>query len=147
MAAVIIRSKDVKRLGKELLKEIFDFLHDEYILTTFEEMRVVQKVFLKNLVLNHIKTLRRQYKITEEKLDELIKPFRDNLFNPKEKVEYDPQFEKDAMEDNGVDSEGIYHTLLQLNLDMEIDEDLYFKQKAFLDIYRVFETAYSYLED
>ena len=147
MAAVIIRKKDVERLAKELLKEIFHFLHDEYILTTFEKMRVVQEVFLKNLVLNHIKTLHRQYKITEEKRDELIKPFRNTLFNPKEKVEYDPQFEKDAMEDNSVDTEGIYHTLLTLNLDMEIDEDLFFKQKAFLDIFRVFETSYSYLED
>ena len=147
MAAVIIKQKDVKRLGKEILREIFDFLHNEYILTTFEEMRGVQKVFLKNLVFNHIKTLRRKYKITEEKSDELIKPFRDNFFNTNKKVEYDPQLLKDAMEDDGVDTEGIYHTLLTLNLDMEIDGDLYFKQKAFIDIYRVFETAYSYLED
>ena len=32
MAAVIIRKKDVERLGKELVKEVFEFLHDEYIL-------------------------------------------------------------------------------------------------------------------
>ena len=31
MAAVIVRKKDVERLGKELLKEVYDFLHDEYI--------------------------------------------------------------------------------------------------------------------
>ena len=35
------------------------------------------------------------------------------------------------------------HTLL----DSEVNEDLYFKNKAFLDIYRVFENGYSYLED
>ena len=29
MAAVIIRKKDVEQLGKELVKEIFEFLHDE----------------------------------------------------------------------------------------------------------------------
>ena len=30
MAAVIIRRKDILRLGKELLEEIFDFLYNEF---------------------------------------------------------------------------------------------------------------------
>lgn len=29
MAAVVIRKKDVNRIGKGLLKEMFEFLHDE----------------------------------------------------------------------------------------------------------------------
>ena len=49
------------------------------------------------------------------------------------------------MKDDGIDTEGIYHTLLTLNLNKEIDEDLYYKTKAFLDIFRVFEIAYMYL--
>ena len=53
MAAVIIKQKDVKRLGKELLNEMFDFLHDEYVLTEFKEMKEVKKEFLNNLILNH----------------------------------------------------------------------------------------------
>ena len=72
MAAVIIRQKDVKRLGKELLNEMFDFLSDLYILTEFEEMKEVRKKFLENLAFNHINTLHRQYKITDEKRQELI---------------------------------------------------------------------------
>ena len=144
MAAVIIRQKDVKRLGKELLNEMFDFLHNEYILTNFKE---IQEVFLKNLVFNHINTLHRQYKITKEKREELAKPFLDTLFNIDKKVEYDPNLVKTAMKGDGIDTEGIYHTLLKINFCMEIDEDLYFKTKAFLDIFRVFETAYIYLED
>ena len=51
------------------------------------------------------------------------------------------------MKDDGIDTKGIYHTLNTLNLDMEIDEYLYFKTESFLDIYRVFENGYSYLED
>ena len=39
MAAVIIRKKDLKNLGRKLMKEVYKFLHDEYILT-FEEMKV-----------------------------------------------------------------------------------------------------------
>ena len=49
------------------------------------------------------------------------------------------------MKDEGIDTEGIYFTLFRLNLDMEIDEDLYFKLKAFLNIYNVFESDHSYL--
>ena len=156
MAAVIIRQKDLKRLARTLLKEMFEFLHDEYILSEFKEMKEVQKKFLENLALNHINTLHRQYKITEEKRKELVKPFIDDLLKIDEnssnlekniKVEYDSKLIESAMEDEGIDTEGIYQTLNILKLDMEIDEDLYFKTKAFLDIFRVFESGYTYLED
>ena len=147
MAAVIIRKKDVDRIGKELLKEMFEFLHDEYILTEFKEMKEVQKEFLENLALNHINTLSRQYKITKERREVLIKPFIDDLFKidenssdlEKKKLEYDSKLVKSAMEDEGIDTEGIYQTFNKLKLDMEIDEDLYYKTKSFLDIFRVFE--------
>ena len=140
MSVVIIRQKDLKRLGKELLNEIYNFLHDEYIITTFPEMEAVKEKFLKKLAFNHINTLKRQYKITEEKRQELAKPFIDR------NIEYDPNLVKEAMKDDGIDTKGIYHALDCLDLEMEIDEDLYFKTESFLDIYRVFETGYSYLE-
>ena len=142
MAAVIINQKDVKRLGKELLNEIFEFLHDEYILTKFEEMQYVQKKFLNKLILNHINTLHRKFKITEEKRKELFELITSEKSFPEEM-----ELKVNSMKDDGIDTEGIYHTLISLKLDMEIDEDLYFKTKAFLDIFRVFETGYSYLED
>ena len=156
MAAVIIRQKDVKRLARELLNEMFEFLHDEYILSEFKEMKEVQKEFLENLALNHINTLHRQYKITKERREELVKPFIDKLLKIDEnssdlekniKVEYDSKLVEGAIKEDGVDTEGIYQTLNKLKLDMEIDEDLYFKTKAFLDIFRVFESGYTYLED
>ena len=147
MAAVIIRQKDLKRLGKELLNEMFDFLHDEYILTEFKEMKQVKEKFLEKLAFNHINTLHRQYKITKEKREELAKPFLDKLFSMDKKVEYDSNLVKGAMKNDGIDTEGIYHTLLTLNFFKETDEDLYFKTKAFLDIFRVFEVSYMYLDD
>ena len=156
MAAVIIRQKDVKRFARELLNEMFEFLHDEYILSEFKEMKKVQKEFLENLAKKHIETLHRQYKITEEKREVLVKPFIDKLLKIDEnssdlekniKVEYDSKLVEGAMEDDGIDTEGIYQTLNGLKLDMEIDEDLYYKTKAFLDIFRVFESGYTYLED
>ena len=154
MAAVIIKQKDVKRLGKEVLNEMFNFLHDEYILTEFEEMKEVKKEFLNNLMLNHINTLQRKFKITEEKIKELVEPFfkplflgdNENSLIEEKSIPDELELKVNAMRDDGIDTEGIYQTLNFLKLDMEIDEDLYFKTKAFLDIYRVFESAYTYLE-
>ena len=145
MAAVIIRQKDLKRLARTLLKEMFEFLHDEYILSEFKEMKEVQKEFLNSICVNHINTLHKQNKITKEKREKLIKPFLNN--GESIKVLYNSKLVEDAMKDEGIDTEGIYQTLNKLKLDMEIDEDLYFKTKAFLDIFRVFESGYTYLED
>ena len=145
MAAVIIKQKDVKRLASTLLNEIFNFLHDEYILTEFKEMKEVQKEFLNSICVNHINTLHKQNKITKEKREKLIKPFLNN--GESIKVLYNSKLVEDAMKDEGIDTEGIYQTLNKLKLDMEIDENLYYKTKAFLDIFRVFESGYTYLED
>ena len=142
MAAVIIRQKDLKRLGKELLNEIFDFLNDEYILTEFEDMKEVKEKFLNNLILSHINTLNRRFEITDEKRQELFELIKGEKSFPEEM-----ELKVNSMKDDGIDTEGIYQTLISLKLDMEIDEDLYYKTKAFLDIFRVFETGYTYLED
>ena len=201
MAAVIIRQKDVKRLGKELLNEMFEFLHDEYILTEYEDMKKVKREFLNNLIVNHVNTMYRRFEITDEKRQELLKDNRlnhiksliENYIKTDEKrtklakLIYDKKpcvvsinFDEvddvvikeldsndvndvndtedlkigysigaedlrlNAMKDDGIDTEGIYHTLNSLKLDMEIDEDLYYKTNAFLDIFRVFENGYSY---
>ena len=42
---ITIRKSDVEKLGKDLMKEIDNFLHDEYIITTFPEMILDQKEF------------------------------------------------------------------------------------------------------
>ena len=148
MDEVVIKKKDVDRLAKELLKEIFDFFNDEYIINNFEEMKIEQPKFLNNLVFNHIGTLLRQSKITEEQRKELVKPLLYKVIDDKlisRDDEYFSKLVKDAMKDNGIDTERIYQTLIDLNLDVEIDGDLYFKKKSFLDIFRVFDTGYTYL--
>ena len=40
---VTIRKSDVEKLGKDLIKEVDNFLHDEYIITTFPEMKLDPK--------------------------------------------------------------------------------------------------------
>ena len=120
MAAVIIKQKDVKRLATELLNEMFDFLHNDYIITEFKEMKEVQNEFLNKLKLNGILESKELFNLITNK--------------------------KSFPEDDSI-IEGIFHTLNSLKLNMEINEDLYYKTKAFLGIYRVFESGYIYLED
>ena len=61
--------------------------------------------------------------------------------------EDEDKYVKDAMKLNGVDIEGLYHMLISLNISIELNEDLYFEIKAYLDIFRVFIISYTYLDD
>ena len=101
-----IRKSDVERLGKVLIKEVDYFLHDEYIINNFPEMKLDQKKF-------------------DDSVNKL----------------------KDKFESESLTTEEIYHILLKINLDDEIDGDLFYKKKAYLDIYRVLFVSYMYLED
>ena len=103
---VTIRKSDVERLGKDLIKEVDYFLHDEYIIDTFPEMKLDQKNF-------------------------------DNSVNKL----------KDKFESGSLNTEEIYNILIKINLDDEIDGDLFYKKEAYLDIYRVLYVGYMYLED
>ena len=38
MTDLVIRKKDLENLGRKLMKEVYEFLHDDYILT-FEEIK------------------------------------------------------------------------------------------------------------
>ena len=100
--SVTIRKSNVERLGKELLKEVDNFLHDEYIITTFPEMKLDQEKFENSM----------------------------NKYKGK-----------------SLDLQEMYDIFVKINLDDEIDGDLFFKKEAYLDIYRVLVSGYSYLED
>ena len=140
MAAVIIRKKDVERLGKEVLKEVYEFLHDDYIVNTFEEMKEDQKKFLKYLVLigfrdnKSLKTKVENDKLVFEIIDE-------------NKFEEDVKSLKSRVENGSLNTEEIYDILVDIKLDDEIDGDLFYKKEAFLDIFRVFNVSYMELED
>ena len=103
---VTIRKSDVERLGKELIKEVDNFLHDEYIINSFPEMKLDQKKF------------------DESK----------NFF-------------KDKFESGSLNCEEIFHILFEINLDDEIDGDLFFKKEGYLDLYRALFVSYMYLEN
>ena len=139
MAAVIIRKKDVEQLGKELIKKVFDVLHDEYILKNFIEMKEVKNNFLKDLVYKKIKN----YNVTVKEIENTwgieYEDYDENNF------EDDLKCVTDKVKNGSLDISIIFQTLNNLDLDDEISGDLYFKTKAFLNLYSVIDNDYSYL--
>ena len=141
MVAVIIRKKDVERLGKELVKEVFEFLHDEYILSNFEEMKEEQKRFLRNLVLFKFRSVNYSVKQKENSWSIKYEEFNES------KYEEELKLIKDEIENERLDTNLIFETLNNLNLDSEICGDLFYKKEAFLNIFKVFDSDYNYLKD
>ena len=141
MAAVVIFKKDVEKLGKEVLKEVFDFFHDEYIMNNFLEMKLQKQKFLKYLV----------YKNFEGYNAEVVK--KGNSWELKyddydeNKFEEDLKCLTDKVNNGSIDIEVIFQSLNNVDLDDEIDGDLYYKTASFIDLYKVISCSYDYLED
>ena len=125
MEEIIIRKSDVENLGRKLMKEVYRFLHDEYILT-FEEMKVEKDKIEKYLVTFY---LRKIYKI-------------DNFLFEKSKYEkYNKELEDESkyksylkeienkIKDESLDIDLIFEVLDRIKLEFEIDEDLFAKKK------------------
>ena len=54
MDDLVIILNDIENLGRKVMKEVYDFLHDEYILT-FEEMKVEKDKLEEYLILYYLK--------------------------------------------------------------------------------------------
>ena len=139
MTAVIIRKKDVERLGKEVLKEVYDFLHNVNILTNFEEMKIEQEKFQHNLILHDFRS--HKFNVTQ----------KENPIFDLDKNDYEEKYEekkilKDKIENGTFATNIIYDILIDIDLESGIDIELSNKKEAFLEIYRVISYQYEYLE-
>ena len=140
MSAVIIRKKDLDKFGKKLMKEVYDHIHDDYMLT-FDEVKLERDYVNKNLVEKCLIFYKKKekylfslhFKKSYEELDK-IKP-EDLLKEIEAKIK-----------DKTLDVELIFEVLKDLKLDNELNEDLYYDKKAFIDIYKVYDYEYKYLE-
>ena len=54
---------------------------------------------------------------------------------------------KDKYESGSLNIQEIYDLLVKINLDDEIDGDLYYKKELYLDLLKVLFTSHLYLED
>ena len=140
MASVIIRKKDLDKIGKKLMKEVYQHVCDDYMLT-FDEVKSERDYFDKNLVIEFLifhKEKENSYKdlyFGDKRYEEIVKMSHEELLK---KIE-------DKIET--LDLEIIYNVLKGLKLNPEIDEDLYCSKKEFISIYDVYYYHSSYLED
>ena len=108
MADLVIRKKDIENLGRKLMKEVYEFLHDDYILT-FEEMKV-EKNKLEKYLVNFYLSMIYEIGVIKHKKD-----VYDNYL--KELVA--------KIEDESLDIKIIFDVLDRIKLDFEINEDLF----------------------
>lgn len=137
MAAVIIYKKDVERLGKKTLKDVYNFLHNSYVVTEFEKMKVEQEKLDHRLLINEVnknKKFKNYFdldEVSKKEMEEEIKNITvNNVYNGRV---------------NHIDD--IYHFLIDIVIEEEVDDDVMFELESFLEIYRVFTYNHSYLED
>ena len=152
MTDLVIRKSDIEIIGRKLMKEVYKFLHDDYMLT-FDEMKVEQKK-LKEYLVNYYLS-----KIYEEKCERFIKKMENksiydkNLKDIVDEIEYDRYLKEKEnkskhdkylkeivakIEDESLDINIIFDVLNMIDLDFEIDEDLFNKRKAFKYFYSVY---------
>lgn len=144
MSAVIIRKKDLKRLGKELVKELYEFFNDDYIYNSFPEMREEREKFLNNLTKSY--SNQTYYTKIQKEISWLKKrePVDENKFS-KELEEV-----KKKILNGTLPLDVIFSAVNDLNFvdgNNELEEDLYAKADAFINIFKVYDYQYSFLED
>ena len=151
MSACIIKEKDLERLGKKLMKEFYEHVHDDYFLTEFDEVKLKRKYYDENLTKEFLSF----HKNEEEKIVSLY--FDNKRYEDLFKMETKDLLSKieTKIKDKTLNFKIIFKFLDQMDFklniskedDFEIDEDLFCMKKAFIKMYEVFYQDYKYLED
>ena len=151
MAACIIQKKDLEKLGKKLMKEFYDHVHEDYFLKEFDEVKLKRKYYDENLTKeflsfyeNKEKNIKNLY-FDNMRYEDLVKMETKDLLS---KIETE-------IKDETLDFEIIFTFLSQMDIkleiskgiDFEIDEDLFCMKKAFMHMFEVYHYDYLYLED
>ena len=151
MSACIIQKKDLKKLGKKLMKEFYYHLHDEYMLKEFDEVKLKRKYYDENLTKEFLSFYENQEKnikslyFDNKRYKDLVEMKTEDLLK---KIET-------KIKDETLNYKIIYNFLCQMDIkleiskdiDFEIDEDLFCMKKAFIHIYEVYHFDHDYLED
>ena len=150
MSACIIQKKDLEKLGKKLMKKIYYHLHDDYFLEKFEEVKLKRKYYDENLTKEFLSFYDNQRNIgslysDNERYRDLIEMKTEDLLK---KIET-------KIKNETLNDEIIYDFLvrmkmkLKINLsnDLKINEDLFYMEKAFFNLFSVYHFDHHYLED
>ena len=150
MSSVVIFKNDLDYLGKILMKEFYHQIHEDYFLKEFEEVRLKRKYYDENLTKEflsfyenqekNIKSLyfdNKRYKdLVEMKTEDLLKKIETKILD--ETLNVNIIFEFFERMDKKLE--------INKDIDFEIDEDLFFMMKKFINIYNVFHYDYKELE-
>lgn len=151
MSSCVIFKKDLKNLGKRLMKEFYLNIYDKVLLNQVEEYQLKRKFYDENFVNEFLSF----HKNEEKKFGNLY--FGDKRYSDLLEMEPEILLRKieEKIEDETLDIEIIYNFFNDMDrklnidrqIDFEIDEDLFYKKKAFINIYNVFYTDYKELNN
>ena len=122
------------------MKEFYNHVYDDYLLT-FKEVKLERDYYDKNLVdkfVNFYKHKEENFKnlyFGDKRYEEIVKMSPEDLLK---KIE-------GKILDETLDVEIIFNFLDGLKLDVELDEDLWYMKKAFINIFEVYHYDYRYL--
>ena len=151
MSSCIIRKKDLERLGKKLMKEFYDHIHDEYFLTEYDEVKLKRKFYDEHLTKEFLSfhedeeiKIKNIY-FDNKRYKDLLKMKTEDLL---EKIEV-------QIKDETLDYKIIFLFFSQMDInlkinkdiDHEIYEDLFYMKKAFIHIFEVFHYDYHFLKE
>ena len=152
MSACIIQKKDLKKLGKKLMKEFYYHVHDDYLLKEFDEVKLKRKYYDENLTKKFLSFYENQEK-------NIVSLYFDNKrYKDLVEMKTDQDLLKKIetkIKDETLNYEIIFNFLDQMDIklkiskgnDFEIDEDLFCMKKAFIHMYSVYHFDLHYLED
>ena len=149
MTDLVIRKKDIENLGRKTMKEVYEFLNDDYILSTFEEMKVQQKKLEEYLVTSYLRMIYKFDLNNHDKELEYDNYLKDTKAKIEDKSKYDNYLKElvAKIEDESLDISLIYDVLKCIELEFEIDEDLFVKNKAFIYFYSIYYFYDYYLKE
>ena len=172
MEELLIRKSDIENLGRKLMKEVYNFLHDEYFLG-YEVIKVEKDNIERYLVEYYLKDIHKiklpfvcdvsKKELEDEnkykdinlinmdlKLDEIdeikYKEYEKELKDESKYKEYLKEIEN-KIEDESLDIDIIFKVLDLIKLEYQLDEDLSSKKQGFIFIYNVFNHYHEYLKD
>ena len=143
MNAVIIDKRDVDKIAKELLKEIFDYFNNEEAIEDYREKEILKKTrkdFFHKICLNYIFHIRIKNNF---KCDRIDKKIVDKLIL---KESYDLNILNEAMKDNAIDTKAIYNSVKFIYISNNLNEDLNSKRNAFKKFYEILVEDYVWLK-
>ena len=151
MSSCIILKKDLEKLGKKLMKEFYEHVHSKYMLKEFDEVKLKRKYYDENLTKEFLSF----YEKKEENFSNLY--FGDKRYEDLVKMETKDLLSKieKKIKDETLHYKIIYNFLDQMDIklkidkddDFEINEDLFCMKEAFKNIFNVYKSNYTYLEN